>query len=121
MTQKCKAIALLNNARDNAIISFNSTDSSRISEIIDKEITEIEDAIENPVSFAMDILRHEMKDKTEGELYHAWMCNIKWAVADAIKNQSPIYKDFDSFIQNGCEEGAKVFLDRLLKQSEKEE
>jgi len=72
---------------------------------------------DNEVKDAMDVLRKHMKDKSEGELYHGWMCNIKWAVYDSIKSQSPDYKDFDSYLQNGCEEGAMMFLDRLLDKS----
>lgn len=67
------------------------------------------------VSDAMAILRHELKDKTGGELYHAWMCNIKFAVFDAIGIDEERHTPLSMDILEGCEEGAKVFLDRLIK------
>jgi len=62
----------------------------------------------------MDILRHKMKDKSEGELYHAWMCNIKFAVYDHIVTYRDTMNEQDLLLS--CEEGAEMFLDRLLQE-----
>jgi len=62
----------------------------------------------------MDVLRREMKDKSEGELYHAWMCNIKFAVNDCIPRTGDSVND--AMLLHACEMGAKTFLDRLLKE-----
>jgi hypothetical protein len=120
---KCKQTAMLEDARDNTLDLYNINIQEKhpdenhkiLLESLKNELIELEKAIKNPVHFANDILRHAMKDKSEGELYHGWMCNIKWAIYDSIKSQSPIYKDFDSWLQNGCESGANEFLNRLLK------
>ena len=67
------------------------------------------------VSMAIEVLRKHMRDKSEGELYHTWMCNIKFAVYDAICNEMrKTGTCHDKQTLDCCEEGAKNFLDRLL-------
>ena len=66
---------------------------------------------------AINVLRDAMKDKSLGELHYVWMSNIKWAIYDAITE----YKDTNNTehnkkLQEKCEEGANIFLDRLFSE-----
>lgn len=70
-------------------------------------MTEIEQAI--------NTLRKEMADKEEGSYYHGWMCNIKFAVYDSI-DWRDVALHGDKALLDGCEEGAKLFLKRLLQE-----
>ncbi len=75
-----------------------------------QEMTSLQEAMN-----ILHILRKEMADKSEGELYHAWMCNIKFAVYDSIcaeRDKTGTCSDVQTL--EACEEGAKIFLDRLL-------
>jgi hypothetical protein len=126
MTQKSKAIALLNDARDNAITmesmaskvhkKYPSKESLEMLNGFTKEVVSVTKTIDNPTAFAMDILRHEMKDKSEGGLYHGWLCNIKYAVYDSICNEiAETGTCYDKQTLDSCEDGARTFLDRLLQ------
>jgi len=116
---KCKAIGMLNDARDNVFSLMRNElghDCNIDVTTFEDEIHHLEKAIANPTAFAMDILRHEMKDKSEGSLYHAWMCNIKYSVYDSIINEYDwADDDMKNMLSIQCEDGAKVFLDRLLQ------
>ena len=86
--------------------------------VFDDMEPEFIDAPDNLVPEAMGILRLAMKDKSEGGLYHGWMCNIKFAIYDSIRlDTNMIIKER---LLEGCEEGAKVFLDRLLKKDKQD-
>ncbi len=84
------------------------------------------DAVNQPADIvsklesAMDILRKAMKDKTEGELYHTWKCNIKFFIYDAILDE--IEKPDPDFsmkqLSDACDCGAEAFLNELLKGKE---
>lgn len=74
---------------------------------------------ENKVPEALEILREAMKDKSPGELYDGWMCNIKYAVFDSIGIDHHVNAPLSMTILEGCEDGAKMFLDRLLKEEVK--
>lgn len=66
---------------------------------------------------AMEVLCNALReDTTEGSLYHSWMCNIKMSMYDAMRDNGNI-KDFNQeIILNMCEEGAKNFLNLLIRQ-----
>lgn len=89
---KCKQIAMLEDARDNALDLYNLQKDKKHPDEEDKiliesyknEIDDLEQAIDNPSAFALNIFRYTMRDKALGELHYGWMCNIKWAVYDAI-------------------------------------
>jgi len=87
----------------------------------------------NRVPKAMAILREAMKDKSKGELYYAWLSNIKFCVYDCIrvledgeleaiiKEDEGVYKLKNKVynqIMKGCKQGAEQFLDRLLDSGE---
>ena len=113
---KNKLNQILEDARDNAIDLYNQCDSIRTRDVYEKELETLEHYLkeENQVALAMSVLRDAMKDKSEGELYHAWMCNIKFAIVDSIHRHN---KNFDEImVTSCCEEGARVFLDRLLQE-----
>ena len=74
----------------------------------------------NEIEEAMNVLRKNMQDEAEGELYHAWMCNIKFAVYDSLMQEFYAGKLTNQEIAtmlNGCEKGAKLFLNRLFKET----
>ena len=70
----------------------------------------------NKVKNALDVLRTHMKDKSEGGLYHGWMCNIKFAVYDELMSENVFKYDHPMSIKTleACEDGANTFLNRLL-------
>ena len=66
---------------------------------------------------AIEVLCNALReDTTEGSYYYSWMCNIKMTMYDAMRDNGNI-KDFNQeIILNMCEDGAKNFLNLLVKQ-----
>lgn len=60
--------------------------------------------------------KHFREDKSEGSYYHSWMCNIEMCVYDAMKDNGNIKEFNQDIILNMCKEGAKNFLDLLIKE-----
>lgn len=110
---QCRSLRILEEAKNDAVESYDKTGCSSYN----KQVIELTEALENPVAFAMDILRHEMADKAEGSLYHSWVCNIKWAVYDNIMSDSTHLADHPYLeeIQKACEQGAIQFMDLALR------
>ena len=71
----------------------------------------------NELSNAIRVLCNALReDTTEGSYYYSWMCNIKMTMYDAMRDNGNI-KDFNQeIILNMCEDGAKNFLNLLVKQ-----
>jgi len=85
--------------------------------VFDDKEPEFIDKPDNLVPEALNILRQAMEDKSEGELYHGWVCNIKWIVYDTIKQNNLLMNtEEDLTLQEACKTGAKTFLNRLLKE-----
>jgi len=123
---KSKLNQILEDARDNVneLLDIETSELyepyESIIKMYNKELEDIGYYLEeeNQVALALDILRSAMKDKSEGGLYHAYMCDIKYAVYYAlpIKYDDPMSLAF----AQSCEEGAKTFLDRLLQKPDNE-
>lgn len=60
--------------------------------------------------------KHLREDKSEGSYYYSWMCNIEMCVYDAMKDNGNIKEFNQDIILNMCKEGAKNFLDLLIKE-----
>jgi len=85
-------------------------------ESLEQEIINLKaKTVVNTVPEALDILREAMKDRSEGELYHVWMVNIKFAIYDSIMRKQPCRVISPRIVGEQCEEGARNFLDRLLQ------
>lgn len=69
---------------------------------------------------AIEVLCNALReDKSEGSYYHSWMCNIKMSIFDNVKNCT--VNDFETGtdekeLLGALEEGAKNFLDLLIKE-----
>ena len=118
-----KLNAILEDARTNAIELYNLADEKGedflVKNIYEKEISTLEKHIDNSMPLTMDSLRHHLKDKSEGDMYHAWMCNIKFAIYDSIMAEYDWADDeMRNMLATTCEDGAKLFLDRLLKEDD---
>ena len=117
-----KLNGILDDARDNAISLCNESfekDDAELVKIYDEEIIELEKHIDNSMPLTMDSLRHHLKDKSEGDIYHVWMCNIKFAIYDSIMAEYDWADDeMRNMLATTCEDGAKVFLDRLLREDD---
>ena len=115
MVQKCKALKILEDARDNVITLADSSLADELGDNLETEFDELTEAIADPVTFALDILKHELRHGESNTLRKTLVFYIKWSVYNSITGQSPICKDFESWLLTGCEEGADRIINEIIK------
>ena len=115
MTQKCKALKVLEDARDNVLILAESGLVDGLGGNLEAEFDELTEALTDPVSFALDIIKYELRHGDSNTLRNTLMYDIKWGMYNAIMSQLPVYKDFESWLLNGCEEGADKVISEIIK------